>query len=113
MDIDKFQCRCNTCPHREPTPELQHMIDKVEDYFGRDIQITSGVRCDEHNRAIGGSSGSRHVSGEAVDFFIKGAALVDIYNYLDKTFPQSGLGIYKTHIHMDSRPYKARWDYTA
>lgn len=84
--------------------------------------ITSAYREKHYNISIGGAESSRHVSGDAVDIqfedrFDKKACL-SLYNFIDKTYPESGLGFYidteqdgrKSYfIHFDDRGYTARW----
>lgn len=43
-------------------------IQKVRDLLEHPIIITSGYRCEELNETVGGSSGSYHLIGQAVDF---------------------------------------------
>lgn len=35
------------------------------------IYITSGVRCEKHNKEVGGVSNSKHLTGEATDIKVK------------------------------------------
>lgn len=63
-----------------PTPEhlenMKYVCDKILEpvraHFGKPVQINSSYRCPELNKAIGGSTTSQHVNGEAVDFEIPG-----------------------------------------
>lgn len=43
------------------------VFDKVRDHFRVPIGVSSFYRCDELNKAIGGSATSQHRSGEAID----------------------------------------------
>lgn len=47
-------------------------LELVRDLVGCPIQITSGYRSPNVNAAIGGSRGSQHMTGEAVDFIAPG-----------------------------------------
>ena len=49
------------------------------------MTITSGFRCKELNKAIGGSASSQHVKGEAIDFVCKKLKPKDIFNKLKKS----------------------------
>ena len=42
-------------------------VQKIRDYFGKPIRISSGYRCPKLNRAIGGAKNSQHQKGEAMD----------------------------------------------
>jgi len=73
--------------------------------------INSGCRCAEHNIKQGGSKASAHVKGTAMDFWIKGVPADDVYDYLDKKYPDRfGIGRYNGRTHLDVRATKARWD---
>lgn len=58
-----------------PTPEikanLERLVDKVLDglreIYGKPITVNSGYRCQELNKAVGGSKTSDHVKGFAAD----------------------------------------------
>ena len=43
------------------------VLDPVREYVGRPVRVTSGVRNDALNLAVGGSPTSQHKEGEAVD----------------------------------------------
>lgn len=47
---------------------VTHLLDPLRRALGRPVRITSGYRCAELNKRIGGSSTSQHKLGEAVDF---------------------------------------------
>jgi hypothetical protein len=63
-----------------PTPEhLENMkyvcekiLEPVRTHFGKAVTINSSYRCPALNKAVGGSTTSQHVNGEAVDFEIQG-----------------------------------------
>lgn len=58
-----------------PTPEaekalialVENILDPLREAWGKPIQVTSGYRCPKVNKAVGGSSTSQHVKGEAAD----------------------------------------------
>ena len=43
------------------------LFDKIREYFGVPIGISSFYRCQELNKKIKGSKNSQHISGEAID----------------------------------------------
>lgn len=68
--------------HALPTEaEVQNIIslaiqlDRVREYFGKPITITSWLRPLEYNKLIGGAPMSFHRSGLAVDFVIEGTPI--------------------------------------
>ena len=57
-----------------PTPEIRaklntliSALDKIREQYGKPIFVTSGYRCPELNKAVGGVNSSQHVKGEAAD----------------------------------------------
>jgi zinc D-Ala-D-Ala carboxypeptidase len=68
----------------EPTPEhmknLQNLADqmeKVRALFNKVIEITSGYRNPEVNKAVGGVPNSAHALGHAADFHVHGLKDLD------------------------------------
>lgn len=112
MNIFDFQCRCGNCGDRFPASELVKILHDIEMHYGKEVQISSGFRCFDHNKAQGGSNGSRHIQGQAVDCYVAGERYEDLYNWLCLTYPASyGFGIYNSHVHVDCRANgPARWD---
>tara|TARA_Y100001938_G_scaffold143057_1_gene215248 strand:- start:4962 stop:5444 length:483 start_codon:yes stop_codon:yes gene_type:complete len=58
-------------PSKEVIDNLTRLCRKVlqpiRDSLEMPVRVTSGYRCEELNKSIGGSSKSQHVKGEAVD----------------------------------------------
>ncbi len=46
---------------------VENILDPLRETYGKPIIVTSGYRCEELNRLIGGSKTSQHRSGQAVD----------------------------------------------
>lgn len=58
----EFVCHCG-CGRGKPTQELVDMLERFRKACGdKPIRITSGYRCPEHNRDVGGVSRSQHTS---------------------------------------------------
>lgn len=51
---------------------VDNVLDPVRDMVNAPIIITSGYRCPQVNRLVGGVDNSQHMSGCAADFYIKG-----------------------------------------
>ena len=47
--------------------ELLGVLDGLREFYGKPIRITSGYRCAELNKLVGGSPTSAHVIGYAAD----------------------------------------------
>ena len=81
-DIRYFQrteagiaCPCGRCGGfpAEPAERLMRLADKVREAAGAPMCPSSTVRCQAHNDELRGSvKNSRHISGRAMDFRIRG-----------------------------------------
>jgi hypothetical protein len=56
----------------ENAVHMAQYMDKVRDYFGKPIRVTSWLRVPKHNARVGGASSSKHLLGIAVDFVVQG-----------------------------------------
>ena len=84
--------------------------DVRERLGGKPITITSWYRPEPWNSRAGGASQSRHKLGQAADILVNGMTGRQLASVLKDW--SGGMGIY-THypnlIHLDVRPYRARW----
>ena len=106
----EFSCECG-CGFDTVDTETIRVLEIVRQQFMRPVYITSGCRCADHNYRIGGSQNSQHILGRAVDFKVKDVEPKEVYEFLDKLYPDSlGLGLYSSWCHMDTRTNSpARW----
>ena len=84
---------------------------QARDRIGRPFLVTSWYRPPEINRRVGGASLSRHIVGDAIDFYCNGLSGNQVYWALDPWWP-GGLGRYSRFpylVHLDARSYRARW----
>lgn len=49
------------------TALVDNVLDPLREMYGKPIYISSGYRCPELNKAVGGVSGSQHKTGQAAD----------------------------------------------
>ena len=61
---------------------VQEVLDPVRDRIGVPITVTSGYRCAELNRRVGGVSNSKHCRGLAADIVTKDVKLEDVMRTL-------------------------------
>ncbi|HEY9619791.1 MAG TPA: D-Ala-D-Ala carboxypeptidase family metallohydrolase [Crinalium sp.] len=90
---------------------IARLAQQARDRIGRPFRITSWYRPAEINRRVGGASRSRHIVGDAIDFYCEGLTGNQLYWALDPWWP-GGLGRYKKfpHLsHIDARGFRARW----
>ena len=69
---------------------VDNVLDPIRDKFCAPVIITSGYRCPQVNKLVGGVNNSQHMSGCAADFHIKGftslmmrKVFLDIYDTMD------------------------------
>lgn len=82
---------------------------------GRPVTINSGFRSISHNAAVGGASNSMHTYGIAADIVVSGLTPSQVRD-IAKTCGFSGIILYSTFVHVDSRveyPYGAQSWYWA
>ena len=89
--------------------KLVKELQKLRDFIGKPIKVTSGYRTPERNKRIGGSSKSKHMEGIAADICVEGMSIEELY-YIANHFAFNGIGVYNYHLHVDVREKKAFWD---
>jgi hypothetical protein len=113
-----YEVRCRCCG--EIPTNIQHCIVFAEQLqmlrsaIGKPFIVTSWYRCPNHNAAVGGSKESYHTKGRAIDFYIPGMTVKQMFTELvDRPF--GGIGAYPTKgiIHIDNRITSiTRWVWT-
>lgn len=48
---------------------IDHVLDPARQRYGRRVLVSSGYRCPELNRLVGGALHSQHMMGEAADIY--------------------------------------------
>jgi len=87
-------------------------LEPLRSEFGP-VKITSGFRSLSYNKEVGGAPQSFHTRisgrlGVAADVIPSRGKPSDWYRFLDHLEP-GGLGLYATHVHIDTRRSRARW----
>ena len=97
----EFACKCG-CGASEMEEKLIKAADKVREYFGKPITVSSGRRCPTHNARVGGVSNSRHLTGKAMDFCVSGISASMVLTYVQK-LPEIryAYAIDNNFVHMD------------
>ena len=99
----EFRCPCGRCGGypAEPSEKLVRLADQVREHFGAPALPSSGVRCPEHNKEVGGVWNSRHLAGKALDFRIDGKSAVQVLAFV-RTLPvHYAYAIDERYVHMD------------
>lgn len=106
----EFACKCGKCRPLDIDRELVFVLDTIREYFDKPARVNSGVRCEDHNQAVGGSPKSYHLLGKAADIEVSGVDARDVQAFVLRTWPLCyGVGSYSNFTHIDVRSKKARW----
>lgn len=100
----EFRCPCPRCGGFpvEPEEDLVRLAERVREHFSAPVTISSGVRCPEHNREVGGVATSRHLRGKAMDFCVSGAAGAKVLSYVQSMGgARYAYAIDRNYVHMD------------
>lgn len=115
--FDSAEFRCRDGSDHAIDPVLIAMLDDIRERFGP-VQIVSGYRSPAWNKRVGGATRSYHLRGMAADIKVSridehGTRIEvgpdEVFRYIDAKWPHCGLGLYKSWVHVDCRPYRARW----
>ena len=84
---------------------VDNVLDPVRDIVNTPIIITSGYRCPQVNRLVGGVDNSQHMSGCAADFHVQGynhSMMYEVFLYIFNTLEFDQLIYYpsKNFIHV-------------
>ena len=60
----------------------EQVLQKVRDHFGKPVNVNSGYRSPELNKAIGGSTTSDHCKGMAADIEIPGVSNYELADWI-------------------------------
>lgn len=99
---------CSHCGMEMMSREFMRRLDFVRTAFGKPLIVTSGYRCPEWDKEIGGKG--NHPTGEAADLLVaKGA---DMYDFTLACFaldiPRIIVYRDKPHVHVDMNPARPR-----
>lgn len=124
--IEEFDCRDGTRVPAAAVPNLEHVcrhwLEPLRGRFGP-VSVHSGYRTPAYNISVGGARQSFHIytlrGGRypAADISCARGSVRDWWTFLDgrqreQHEPHGGLGFYPRggFVHVDGRPYLARWD---
>lgn len=110
----EFDCHgVGCCNETLVDMQLVEYLQKIRDHFGKPIIISSGYRCERHNRSVGGATASKHKAGMAADIMIAGVSPSEVAKYAE-SIGVKGIGLYETakdgyFVHIDTRVTKSFW----
>jgi uncharacterized protein YcbK (DUF882 family) len=95
-------------------PDLLKALDELREIMGEPVYVTSGCRSPEHNKKVGGSDNSYHVTTDlrpcmAADLLVKTGH--HRYRMIEAAIRAGfgGIGVYSNHIHVDVRDDLVMW----
>ena len=111
---DEFACPC--CKLSKINVEFADKLDAAREKSGIPFRVTSGYRCQKHNRAVGGKPDSAHTRGYAADIVAATSRerYLIIKALLDVGFNRIGIDVKRGFIHVDCDPDKTEnliWGY--
>lgn len=112
--VDEFSCHgSGCCSTVKIDSELVEYLQKIRDHFKKSVTISSGYRCETHNKSVNGATASRHQKGMAADIVVKGVAPAEVAKYAE-SIGIKGIGLYETakdgyFVHVDTRTSKSFW----
>lgn len=69
----------------------ENILQPLRNHLGCPVIITSGYRCKDLNKKIGGAQNSQHIKGQAVDFVVPQKDLKTVFDYIKTTLPYDQL----------------------
>jgi len=108
----ELTCRCCGRIGRWPArlKRLLSLLEKLRDYAGKPVHITSGYRCPSWNKQVGGVPNSYHSQGMAVDLVVKGMSVDALARAVERV-GFTGIGRYldaRLFVHADIGPAR-KW----
>lgn len=95
--------RCRHCGELKINMELIIKLEELRAAIGgKPIVVTSGYRCPEHNRKVGGVADSQHLYGNAADIYVNGMSPRALAEYA-RGVGFSYVKVYRGWIHVDVR----------
>lgn len=110
--LREMHCKCSSKDCRITLVCLEGIeeLQKIRDLIGP-LKISSAFRCGPHNRTEGGGEHSMHLFGLAWDVIPIVAPISALKEQAEgySLFRKGGIGTYRTWLHLDLRPWPARW----
>ena len=108
LTTEEVQCKCG-CGLEKISPRTVEMFQRVRDKCGYPLIVTSGCRCEKHNKAVGGVADSAHLPNaygycQALDIATPSPqVLFDVVKgLLESGCTRIGINFSKKFIHFDT-----------
>jgi len=60
-------------------------LQPIRDKLNKPMMVTSGFRCEQLNKLVGGAKTSQHLEGKAVDFIVPNASISSVIDFIKKS----------------------------
>lgn len=113
--LSEFTCKCGCKTPSSVISRLRFLVQfglqPLRDLAKEPLTVSSGYRCFNRNKAVGGAKNSRHPIGDAADITCTTLSPQELATLAETipVFKHGGMGIYPTFVHLDTRGYRARW----
>jgi uncharacterized protein YcbK (DUF882 family) len=105
--LKEFECPC--CKRVMLHPDLLKKLIELRNEIKEELFINSGYRCEIENKKVDGHPRSYHLFGMAADVSVRNMSIIELLYYAEK-IKFTGIGVYGTFLHLDTRPNKSRWE---
>ncbi len=97
---EEFECKCG-CGFNNINEDFVDMLDNARFFTKTPFKINCGVRCEKHNKEVGGVKDSAHCKGLAVDISVRDdkSRFIIVSALLKVGF--SRVLMYDTFVHVD------------
>ena len=110
----EFACKhCGDLPEAGMDQRLMEVLDRLREKIGEPLTVSSGYRCQTHNRRVGGAPNSYHTRGMAADVYINSDNFS--VHQIKQMALESGADTAVAYpsegfVHIDMRGYSADWE---
>lgn len=104
----EFRCKCGRCKKALIDDVLVAQLQAIRNHFGASVNITSGYRCVDHNKAVGGDPHSSHMQGMAADIVVSGVKPREVAQF-SESMGIVRIGLYDSFVHIGSGTVKRFW----
>lgn len=67
---------------------VMYCLEPIREYYDKPVIVTSGYRCPELNKAVGGAKTSQHTKGQAADIIIRGVGVHKLFETIQFILPE-------------------------
>ena len=94
---EEFECPC--CGKVKISFPLVELLQQLRDVIKKPVIVTSGYRCQQYNRNVGGYVHSKHMEGKAADIKVSDMTPKYLAEWGASMFFKR-VGIYPNHVHV-------------